>query len=190
VLADLDDLLTALFVFADDFLPKRDPSRPGRRPRITDAEVICLAVAQAPRLPQGAALLALRKAAARPSVQIDPRPIRLQQARSGARARDRHCSAPGADLAVVVRWAAAGRRYPSTVRVLARDGEAIGVRRPPSLRLVRGRARATSGASSPTCWQPRTGCRSPSSSPGERARARGRRPDARGDRPRRLHGDR
>jgi hypothetical protein len=46
VLADLDDLLTALYVLADDFLPERDPSRPGRRPRISDAEVICLAVAQ------------------------------------------------------------------------------------------------------------------------------------------------
>jgi Transposase DDE domain len=46
VIADLDDLLTALYVFADDFLPKRDRSRPGRRPRISDAEVICLAVAQ------------------------------------------------------------------------------------------------------------------------------------------------
>jgi hypothetical protein len=46
VIADLDDLLTALYVFADDFLPKRDPSRPGRKPKISDAEVICLAVAQ------------------------------------------------------------------------------------------------------------------------------------------------
>lgn len=46
MIADLDDLLTALYVFADDFLPERDPSRPGRKPRIGDAEVICLAVAQ------------------------------------------------------------------------------------------------------------------------------------------------
>jgi DDE family transposase len=46
VTADLDDLLTALYVLADDLLPKRDPCRPGRRPRISDAEVICLAVAQ------------------------------------------------------------------------------------------------------------------------------------------------
>jgi Transposase DDE domain len=46
MLADLDDLLSALYVFADDFLPKRDPSRPGRKPKISDAEVICLAVAQ------------------------------------------------------------------------------------------------------------------------------------------------
>lgn len=43
---DLDTLLTALYVLADDLLPKRDRSRPGRRPRISDAEVICLAVAQ------------------------------------------------------------------------------------------------------------------------------------------------
>jgi Transposase DDE domain len=40
----LDDLLTALYVAADDFLPKR--RGPGRPPRITDAELICLAVAQ------------------------------------------------------------------------------------------------------------------------------------------------
>jgi hypothetical protein len=41
---DLDALLTGLYVLADDFLPKR--SGPGRRPRITDAEIVCLAVAQ------------------------------------------------------------------------------------------------------------------------------------------------
>jgi Transposase DDE domain len=46
VIADLDDLLCALYVFADDFLPKRDPSRPGRKPKLSDAEAICLAVAQ------------------------------------------------------------------------------------------------------------------------------------------------
>jgi len=41
---DLDALLTGLYVLADDFLPKR--AGPGRRPRISDAEVVCLAVAQ------------------------------------------------------------------------------------------------------------------------------------------------
>ena len=41
---DLDALLTALYVLADDFLPKR--CGPGRRPRISDAEIVCLAVAQ------------------------------------------------------------------------------------------------------------------------------------------------
>ena len=43
---DLDDLLTALYVFADDLLPRRPRSKPGRKPKITDAELICLAVAQ------------------------------------------------------------------------------------------------------------------------------------------------
>lgn len=42
--ADLDALLTALYVLVDDLLPRRP--RRGRPPRISDAEVICLAVAQ------------------------------------------------------------------------------------------------------------------------------------------------
>lgn len=41
---DLDSLLIALYVLADDLLPKR--SGPGRKPRISDCEVIALAVAQ------------------------------------------------------------------------------------------------------------------------------------------------
>jgi hypothetical protein len=44
VLADLDSLLTALYVLADDLLPARCGA--GRRPKITDAELIALAVAQ------------------------------------------------------------------------------------------------------------------------------------------------
>jgi Transposase DDE domain len=44
VLANLDALLTALYVRVDDFLPRR--RGPGRPPRITDAELIALAVAQ------------------------------------------------------------------------------------------------------------------------------------------------
>lgn len=42
--ADLDDLLTALYVLVDDLLPARQGA--GRRPRITAAELITLAVAQ------------------------------------------------------------------------------------------------------------------------------------------------
>ena len=42
--ADLDTLLTALYVLADDFLPRRPRAR--RHPKITDAELVCLAVAQ------------------------------------------------------------------------------------------------------------------------------------------------
>ena len=42
--ADLDTLLIALYVFADELLPRRPRAR--RNPRITDAELVCLAVAQ------------------------------------------------------------------------------------------------------------------------------------------------
>lgn len=42
--AQLDDLLTATYALVDDFLPKR--SGPGRPPKITDAELITLALAQ------------------------------------------------------------------------------------------------------------------------------------------------
>src|SRR3954452_11083985 len=44
VLANLDALLTALYVRVDDLLPKR--TGPGHPPRITDDELIALAVAQ------------------------------------------------------------------------------------------------------------------------------------------------
>jgi hypothetical protein len=44
VLADLDALVTALYVRIDDLLPVR--CGPGRPPKITDAELIALAVAQ------------------------------------------------------------------------------------------------------------------------------------------------
>jgi hypothetical protein len=41
--ADLDDLVTALYVTVDDLLePRRGPGRP---PRLSDAELVCLAVA-------------------------------------------------------------------------------------------------------------------------------------------------
>src|SRR3954453_6928171 len=43
--ADLDALLTVLYVLVDDSLP-RGCRRRGRRPRISDSELICLAVAQ------------------------------------------------------------------------------------------------------------------------------------------------
>jgi hypothetical protein len=42
--ADLDSLLTALYVLVEDLLPAREGA--GRRPKITDAELITLAVAQ------------------------------------------------------------------------------------------------------------------------------------------------
>ena len=60
--ADLDTLLTALYVLADDLLPRRPRAR--RRPQITDAELVCLAVAQILLdVPERAALPALRDGA-------------------------------------------------------------------------------------------------------------------------------
>jgi hypothetical protein len=44
VRATLDDLVVALYVFTDDLLDP--PRRRGRPPRISDAELVCLAVAQ------------------------------------------------------------------------------------------------------------------------------------------------
>jgi hypothetical protein len=45
VTTDLNTLLTALYVWIDDHLAAR--VRPGRRPRLTDAELLTLAVARA-----------------------------------------------------------------------------------------------------------------------------------------------
>lgn len=42
--ASLDDLLTALYVLVDDMLPVPAPG--GSAPALTDAELICMAVAQ------------------------------------------------------------------------------------------------------------------------------------------------
>jgi len=44
VTADLDTLLTALYVLAYDLLPRRPRAR--RSPKVTDSELVCLAIAQ------------------------------------------------------------------------------------------------------------------------------------------------
>jgi Transposase DDE domain len=46
VSTDLDTLLTALYVFCDDHLIPPERRRPGRRKKLSDAELLCLAVAQ------------------------------------------------------------------------------------------------------------------------------------------------
>ena len=43
---DLDTLLTALYVLIDDHVVPSGPRRPGRPKRLSDAELVCLAVAQ------------------------------------------------------------------------------------------------------------------------------------------------
>jgi hypothetical protein len=46
VTADLDTLLTALYVLVDDHVIPPERRRPGRPKKLTDAELVCLAVAQ------------------------------------------------------------------------------------------------------------------------------------------------
>lgn len=46
VQTDLDTLLIALYVFCDDRVVPPERKRPGRRKKLSDAELICLAVAQ------------------------------------------------------------------------------------------------------------------------------------------------
>jgi Transposase DDE domain len=46
VTTDLDTLLTALYVLVDDHVIKPGPRRPGHPKRLSDAELVCLAVAQ------------------------------------------------------------------------------------------------------------------------------------------------
>jgi hypothetical protein len=47
VRACLDDLVTALYVTIDELLgPDPRAGHPGRKPRLSDAELVCLAVAQ------------------------------------------------------------------------------------------------------------------------------------------------
>jgi hypothetical protein len=46
VTTNLDTLLTALYVLIDDHVIPSGPRRPGRPKRLTDAELVCLAVAQ------------------------------------------------------------------------------------------------------------------------------------------------
>jgi len=46
VTADLDTLLTALYVLIDDHIIESGARRPGRPKKLSDAELVCLAVAQ------------------------------------------------------------------------------------------------------------------------------------------------
>ena len=163
--ADLDTLLTALYVLADDLLPRRPRAR--RRPQITDAELVCLAVAQIlldcpserrflrfamcrlghlfPYLPKQPGYNKRMRALA-------PQIVRLLNAIAfcspswcdNVRLLDSTPVPCGASRETVKRSAFAGHAaYGYCACALA----------------------ATSGASGSTCCAPPTGCRSPSSSP-------------------------
>ena len=81
--AQLDDLLTATYVLVDDFLPKR--RGPGRPPRITDAELITLAIAQVfMGLPNDRQFSGARRLPALAPVRLPATSVGLQQASARA----------------------------------------------------------------------------------------------------------
>src|SRR5205809_1728104 len=134
--AQLDDLLTATYVLVDDFVPKR--RGPGRPPRITDAELITLAIAQVfMGLPNARQFLALAGYRLSHLFAYLPR-------QSGYNKRLRALT-PQIERAInylafcspgFVRSVAAARFDPGPLRGLARDGSALRVRGDRSLRLL------------------------------------------------------
>jgi hypothetical protein len=119
VRANLDALLTALYVRVDDLLPKR--GGPGRPPRITDAELIALAVAQMfLAIPNDRKFLALarwRLGHLFPYLPQQPGyNKRLRTLAPDDRARHR---AAGGQQPVVLRQPQAARRHPCPVRPVA-----------------------------------------------------------------------
>ena len=117
---------------------------------------------RSPWTPVGAALLALRAFAPRTPVCVHPQAARLQQAPARARAGGLPAHRPlGAQLAVVLRSAAAHRLHPGAVRSLTRDGEsAPRAGRTRRLRASPPATRATSGDCGCTSSARPTGCRS------------------------------
>ena len=133
--ADLDALLTCLYVLVDDLLPAR--RRFGRPPRISDSELICLAIAQVLLdCPNERRFLRLSK---RGSAICSPtsRPVRVQQtaarARAAALAGDH---AVGQAVALVLRPAPPARLDPGALRGLTRDRPPLRPGRDRRLRLL------------------------------------------------------
>ena len=134
--ADLDTLVIALYVTIDELLgPRRGP---GRRPKLTDAELVCLAVAQV-LLGFGSERRWLRLAGQRlghlfpylPTASAYNRRLRRAGPLVALAIQD-----PGGADTELVGPAAAGRLHPGAVRGLPRDGQAVGAGRPCRLRLL------------------------------------------------------
>ena len=164
MLADLDDLLTALFVLVDDFLPARRGA--GRRPGSLRAELITLAVAQV-LLQCHSERRFLRLARKQlghlfPYIPLQPGYNKRLRALAGRSAwsssispgsRRRSASSSACWIPRRCRAASRGRR------ASARSWPAG----PPTATAPR--IPGTSGACGSTCSAPRTGCRSASASP-------------------------
>ena len=134
--ADLDALLISLYVLVDDLLPAR--RRFGRPPRISDSELICLAVAQVLLdCPNERRFLRLAKRRLGHLFPYIPGQSgfnkRLRRAGAAA-ARGDH--AAGSAVAVVLRPAAAARLDAGAVRGLTRDRAPLRPGRDRRLRLL------------------------------------------------------
>ena len=137
VLADLDSLLTALYVLVDDLLPKRAGA--GRRPKIEDAELITLAVAQI-FLGCHSERRFLRLARGRLAhlfPYVPKQPGYNKRLRRLARRDLPGHQPPGQDLAIVLRPAQTVGLHTGAVRPVARDGQAVRAGRLGCLRLLR-----------------------------------------------------
>ena len=133
--AVLDDLVIALYVTVDEQLePRRGP---GCRPRLSDAELVCLAVAQV-LLGYDSERRWLRAVANRLGHLF---PYVCGQAAYNRRLRGRrrwwHPARLGGGLAIVVRPVAAAGRYPGPMWAKPGDRQALRARRPRRLRLRR-----------------------------------------------------
>src|SRR5213594_1515514 len=185
--AQLDDLLTATYVLVDDFLPKR--RGPGRPPRITDAELITLAIAQVfMGLPNDRQFLALAGYRLSHLFAYLPR-------QSGYNKRLRALT-PQIERAINYlafcspgwwRSVAAARFDPGPLRGLARDGSALRVRGDRSLRLLPLSLALLLGLSPLSALRERRDPDRLRARPGKCSRARGRARDARAGPARRPH---
>jgi hypothetical protein len=175
--ADLDTLCIALYVMVDELLgPRRGP---GRRPKLSDAELICLAVAQV--------LL---------GCSSERRWLRFAGRRLGhlfpylpsASAYNKRLRRAGPLVALAIQDLAAHTpsfcdqlRLVDSTRCRARPPARRSAARRWPARLAMATARATtasSGASGCMSWPPRTGSRSPGAWPPQAWGARGGRRDA------------
>ena len=147
VTANLEALLTALYVVVDDHVVPSGPPGPGRPKQLSDSELVCLAVAQV--------LLGARS---------EHHWLRLCYARLGPLfpylpkqpGYHKRLKAAGPLLAAAMdflareapscRPGAADRRDPGAVRRLAGDGQAVGAGRAGGLRVLRGALALVLGA--------------------------------------------
>ena len=170
--ADLDLLLTAVYVTADDLLPEK-PERQAKRHRRGGRHAVRRASDHGHTVRP--AFLDGRAQASAPPVPEDPRPGRLLQAPPAAGGH-----AGVADAGVrqpepgVLRRSAARRLHPGRVRQKPRDGQALGARATPPTTATAAATPASSGAFGCTHLRPR---RHPQSRHGrlpQTRRARGR----------------